>query len=314
MKAILLAFDSLNRHYLSSYGNDWVSTPNFTRLSEKALTFDNCFVGSMPCMPARRELHTGRYNFLHRSWGPVEPFDDSMPEMLKNDGVYTHLVSDHFHYWEDGGCNYHTRYSSWDVVRGQEGDPWIGQVEDPEMPDFIGKYKRHDEVFRQYCGTQEKMPQHQTITKGLEFIEKNRDSDNWFLQIETFDPHEPFFTLEHYQKLYPDDYPGPRFDWPEYGELKYSREQVEHLRRQYAALVTMCDDYLGKVLDMMDTYSLWDDTMLIVWADHGFLLESTIRWRRMCNPCTTRSAKFPFLSGIHERKKRKNGERSWYRR
>ena len=34
-------------------------------------------------MPARRELHTGRLNFLHRSWGPLEPFDDSMPEILK---------------------------------------------------------------------------------------------------------------------------------------------------------------------------------------------------------------------------------------
>lgn len=27
--------------------------------------------GSLPCAPARRELHTGRYYFLHRSWGPI---------------------------------------------------------------------------------------------------------------------------------------------------------------------------------------------------------------------------------------------------
>ena len=75
-------------------------------------------------MPARRELHTGRYNFLHRAWGPLEPFDDSMPRMLTENGVYSHLISDHYHYWEDGGATYHNRYSSWEIVRGQEGDKW----------------------------------------------------------------------------------------------------------------------------------------------------------------------------------------------
>lgn len=36
------------------------------------ITFNQFYGGSMPCMPARRELQTGRYNFLHRSWGPLE--------------------------------------------------------------------------------------------------------------------------------------------------------------------------------------------------------------------------------------------------
>ena len=75
MKAILVFFDSLSKEFLPPYGNDWVQAPHFKRLAERSVTFDNCFVGSMPCMPARRELHTGRYNFLHRAWGPLEPFD-----------------------------------------------------------------------------------------------------------------------------------------------------------------------------------------------------------------------------------------------
>ena len=36
--------------------------------------------------------------------------------------------------------------------------------------------------------------------------------------------------------------------------------------------MSMCDHYLGKVLDMMDRYDLWKDTMLIVNTDHGFML------------------------------------------
>ena len=124
MRAIMVMYDSLNRAMLEPYGCDWTKTPNFLRLARRSVQFDSCYVGSMPCMPARRELHTGRPNFLHRSWGPMEPYDDSMPEILKKNGVYTHLVSDHQHYWEDGGATYHTRYSSWEISRGQEGDPW----------------------------------------------------------------------------------------------------------------------------------------------------------------------------------------------
>ncbi len=123
MKAIMIMYDSLNRHMLAPYGCEWTKTPNFERLAERCVTFDKCYVGSLPCMPARREIHTGRYNFLHRSWGPMEPYDDSMPEILKRNGIYSHLISDHYHYWEDGGCTYHNRYSSWENVRGQEGIP-----------------------------------------------------------------------------------------------------------------------------------------------------------------------------------------------
>ena len=134
MKAIMVMFDSLNRRMLPPYGCDWVKAPNFTRLAESGVTFTNSYVGSMPCMPARRDFHTGRLNLLHRSWGPLEPFDDSVPEMLKKSGVYTYLTSDHYHYWEDGGATYHYRYNAWNFHRGQEGDPFIGQVE-PTPPE-----------------------------------------------------------------------------------------------------------------------------------------------------------------------------------
>ena len=135
MKAIMVMFDTLNRRMLPPYGCDWTHAPNFARLAQRSVTFDNCYGGSMPCMPARRDMHTARYNFLHRSWGPLEPFDDSIPEILRRSGTYTHLVSDHNHYWEDGGATYHSRYSTFEFFRGQEGDQWKGEVADPEIPD-----------------------------------------------------------------------------------------------------------------------------------------------------------------------------------
>jgi len=294
-------FDSLNRHFLPPYGCDWVHAPNFKRLAEKSVVFDNCYAGSLPCMPARREIHTGRYNFLHRSWGPVEPFDDSMPEILKKKKIYTHLVSDHYHYWEDGGCTYHNRYSSWEISRGQEGDKWKGEVKDPEIPEHVHNMRegdaswRHDWVNRKYMQKEENQPQAITFRKGLEFIETNYKEDNWFLHIETFDPHEPFFTQQKYKDLYKHDYDGPHFDWPNYTMVKETPEQAQHCRYEYAASVSMCDQYLGKVLDVMDEKNMWKDTMLIVNTDHGFLLGEKDWWGKMVQPVYNEIAHTPLF-------------------
>ena len=300
MKAIMVMYDTLARNWLEPYGrtaemDPRPQTPNFTRLAEHSATFDTCYAGSMPCMPARRELHAGRYNFLHRSWGPIEPFDDSAPELLREAGIYTHLVSDHAHYWEDGGATYHTRYESWECTRGQEGDPWKAYLGCEPIPSaFDGRapanpikqrLAQHDAMNRRYIGVhEERMPQHVTFSDGLSFIEDNADKDDWFLQIETFDPHEPFFVQEEFDKLIPGNWAGPSADWPPYNVVTESGELVYETRRKYAALIGMCDAYLGRVLDAMDRHGLWDDTLLIVNTDHGFLLGEHGWWGKGVMP------------------------------
>lgn len=286
MKIINVMFDTLNRRYLPSYGNKWVKAPNFQRLEKKSIRFTNCYAGSLPCMPARRELHSGRYNFLHRSWGPLEPFDDSVPELLKNAGIYTHLVTDHHHYWEDGGATYHNRYNSYDLIRGQEGDPWKGEVKELPIPDHLKNTRegyppwRHDWINRQYQQKEEDYPIARTFHSALEFLKKNHQEDNWFLQIEEFDPHEPFVVPKKYLDMYDNEYSGPLFDWPDYRKVTEDPNVVQHCRIQYAASVSMCDFYLGKVLDFMDSHDMWQDTMLIVNTDHGFLLGEKGWWAK----------------------------------
>jgi arylsulfatase A-like enzyme len=311
MNAIMVMFDSLNRHMLPPYGSKWVHAPNFERLAKRAVTFDNCYIGSMPCIPARRELHTGRYNFLHRSWGPIEPFDDSMPEILKNLGIYTHLSTDHQHYFEDGGCTYHHRYNSWHYSRGQEGDCWKGEVRDPEIPENLKKLRnktwRQDWVNRKYLTRQEDFPQHKTFENGIEFIRTNYQEDGWFLHIETFDPHEPFYTLQAFKDLYPHLYGGPHFDWPDYFIVSEAPDQVQHMRYEYAALVSMCDHYLGKILDLMDELDIWQDTMLIVNTDHGFLLSEHGFWAKNFQPLYNELARIPLF--IWDPRSKKQGER-----
>ena len=55
MKAVMVMFDSLRRDLLEPYGCKWTITPNFTRLAQHCVTFDQSWAGSLPCMPARRE-------------------------------------------------------------------------------------------------------------------------------------------------------------------------------------------------------------------------------------------------------------------
>jgi arylsulfatase A-like enzyme len=311
MKAIMILFDTLNRRFLPPYGGEWVHAPNFRRLAQQAVTFDNCYAASMPCMPARRELHTGRYNFLHRSWGPLEPFDDSMPEILKNNGVYTHLVSDHHHYWEDGGATYHGRYNTWEFSRGQEGDAWKAHVVPDPPPDDLKQDKsptwKQDWINRAYMPGEADQPQSQTFANGLQFMHTNHQADNWFLQIEDFDPHEPFFTQQKYKDLYPHDYDGPHFDWPDYTRVNQPPEVVEHMRMQYAALLSMCDHNLGKVLDVMDELDMWRDTMLIVCTDHGYLLGEHDWWAKNIQPWYNETVHTPLY--IWDPRSRQQGER-----
>ncbi len=305
----MVMYDSLNRHLMPPYGSDTIQMPNFKRLQERACTFDNCYVGSMPCMPARRELHTGRYNFLHRSWGPLEPFDDSMPEILSKNGIYTHMATDHYHYLQDGGATYHERFDSWGCYRGQENDKWKGSLEEVEATQMMGLEKL-PEGFRQYRESggkrniknrkfivnEEDYPQTQTFNDGLDFIERNRSYDGWYLQIETFDPHEPFVSPDSYQRLYvsPDKELSP-YDWPPYSKVTEMPEEIENMRCKYYALASMCDRNLGRVLDMMDRYDLWKDTMLIVNTDHGFMLGEHGWWAKSIMPLYNEIAHTPLF-------------------
>lgn len=301
MKVIMVMFDSLNRRWLPAYGGDRIALPNFERLARRTVTFDQSYVCSMPCMPARRDLHTGRPNFLHRAWGPLEPFDDSVPQLLKQAGVHTHLATDHYHYFEDGGCTYHTKYSTWEFFRGQEGDPWKGQV--TPVPPAAGARGRNasndpwtaqDRINRQFIREEAQWPQAQTFAAGIEYIRRNAQADRWFVQIETFDPHEPFYSHPRYRELA--GLAGSRlvWDWPSYNFATESPELVEHMRREYAALTAMCDRRLGEVLEVMDELDLWKDTMLIVWTDHGFLLGEHECWAKIWMPFYDEVAHTPF--------------------
>jgi hypothetical protein len=118
------------------------------------------------------------------------------------------------------------------------------------------------------------------------------------VQIETFDPHEPFFTLPEHKAVYDDFYEKSRdliWDWPGYESVKEVPEEIALMRHNYASLMTLCDSYVGKVIDLMDELDLWSDTMLIVWTDHGFCLGEHDCWAKCWLPFYEEIARTPFF-------------------
>ena len=306
MRCVFVLFDSLNRHLLEPYGGTRIRTPNFARLARRAVTFDRHYVGSLPCMPARRDMHTGRLSFLHRAWGPLEPFDNSFAEVLHRAGIYSHLVSDHYHYWEDGGATYHNRYDTYEFIRGQERDPWKAMVEPPwqrfrEMYHALqfSDQRRHKFaqyiINRQFIREYADFPSVRCFDAGLDFLRQNLGADGWLLHVETFDPHEPFHAPKDFRDAFPTDYRGPVLDWPPYARVNEAPEESEELRANYCATVALCDHELGRLLDTMDEQNLWDDTALVVTTDHGFLLGEHDWWAKLIMPCYNEVAHIPLL-------------------
>ena len=306
MRAVFVLFDSLNRTGIGCYGPSPIATPNFDRFAKRAVTFDSHFVGSLPCMPARRDLHTGRLNFMHRSWGPLEPFDNSFPEQMRDAGIHTHLVTDHLHYFEDGGSTYHGRFRTWDFIRGQEYDPWKAMVQPPLArlrEKFSPKHYDLDDGWKrlQHAINCEFMEEEQDFclprcfASGFEFLELNHAADDWFLMLECFDPHEPFHAPARFKEPYATGWKGGVLDWPHYEKVLDTPEEIAEIRANYAALVAACDHYFGKLLDWFDAHDMWQDTALILSTDHGFLLAEHDWWGKNLMPYYTEISHIPCI-------------------
>lgn len=276
MRSILFLSDSVNRRFMECYSQSGLHLKNLDRLAKRSVIFDNHWTGSAPCMPARRDIMTGRLNFLERYWGPIEAFDYTLPRALKKGGINSHIITDHYHYFEIGAENYCQMFPSWELVRGQEWDPCISPIGKGDMPEHIGKmvpqYWYNHQTWKD---NKDLYPSAQVITKAADWLEERHDCDDFFLWVEIFDPHEPFDVPQEYLDKVHDTYHGPMYVWPEYKNVHdagLDEESIEHARKRYLALFYMTDDYLGKIFDVMDRYDMWKDTMFIYTTDHGYML------------------------------------------
>lgn len=304
MKTLFVILDTLRRDYLEPYGDAphgfHVHTPNIRRLAERSVTFDNHWVGSLPCMPARRELMTGRHNFLERGWGPLEPFDDVLPEQLRRRAgrkAFSHLITDHYHYFYLGGEGHNNSFDSWQFERGQENDFWVSRVDLPALPEAMGRLAtRPQNALNRFAQrNEEEFSGPRCVEHCVRWLDDNRASDDWFVQLELFDPHEPFYCVPKYLEMYGDTWKGPTYDWPDYGVCKDDPAAIDHVRRCYAALLTMTDHWLGRLWDSLDRLDLWRDTMVVLTTDHGTMLGEHEYWMKNEMPVYNEIARIPMI-------------------
>jgi arylsulfatase A-like enzyme len=298
MNVLLVSIDSLRWDFLSTYreqpvGYEYeVKTPNLDRFAERATVFDRHYAGSLFCMPARREWLTGVREFLWRTWGPVEPFDETLPRLARNEGIPAALITDHYHYFQHGSHGYYEDFTGFEFVRGHEYDAWrtAPREIDPEFAPQIGASNPDSQRFMsraQYARNVASLtPERESeffaprvFGRAVEWIRANEEWDKWFCYVDSFDVHEPFHCPEPYASMYTHEDPtDPELPvWPHWGRIdegqsELSAAQLEFVKAQFAGKVTMVDRWFGRLSDVLDRRELWDDTLVVVTSDHGFSL------------------------------------------
>jgi arylsulfatase A-like enzyme len=108
------------------------------------------------------------------------------------------------------------------------------------------------------------------FTRASELLEAAKKGQPFFLVADSYDPHEPWDPPEKYVNLYDDDYVGKEPYSVVYGPSSYlTEQQLQRMKARYAGELTMMDRWLGHFLDKMDELNLFENTLLIVIADHG---------------------------------------------
>ena len=131
---ILVISDSFRKDHLGCYGNSWIHTPNLDKFSKESAIFMRTYPESLPTIPARRAIYTGKRVFPFRKydlrkdilsrrpgWEPLSNEDISISEVFRLSGYRTALIGDNYHLFEPG-MNFNRGFLEWIFIRGQEND------------------------------------------------------------------------------------------------------------------------------------------------------------------------------------------------
>ena len=299
--AIFIMLDSFQFNYMGCYGNKWMKTPNIDRLAKEAMVFDNAYTEGLPTIPCRRAMMTGRYTLPSKGWGPLDPDDTTIADMLWGKGVHTGLI---FDTPPMRLPKYGYQRSFYDVIYGQHGHELDYEYyrhdavkNDMKYEDYLDQNIidnfRKDPAFEPYIdhnideincilrsrqnwkNEEESMHAAVLVNKAKAWLEeRTKDKEHpFFLWFDCFDPHEPFdptSVWENFPCPYDPDYKGKEMFLPAMGPAKhYTEEQLHHVRMLWAEKMTLVDKWVGKLLDKVKELGLWDNTMIILCADHG---------------------------------------------
>jgi len=277
MNVIVIYSDTLRPDHIGANGNDAVKTPNLDRLASESVVFERAYTANFPTVPNRFDLLTGRFSFTHFEWGPLPGEAVSLGEVLAENGCVTQLIHD-TPWISAHGYNFSRGFSGWKWIRGQETDRYSTAPRDPELPFPPEKLRMGGDSLAQYLRNVSRRRREEdyfpamTMREAARWLEENRDSGDFLLWVDTFDPHEPWDPPGHYLAGYGGPAESkcyyPRYDFCE----AYGDEEVQDMRRHYAGEVTLVDTWVGYLLRRLEELRLAEDTAVIFTSDHGMCL------------------------------------------
>ncbi len=262
MNVIWIVADTFRQDHVGAYGKKPdIRTPSLDALAAKSVRFDRHYAAGFPTMPTRADHATGRWTMSFMTWEPLPNGVATLAELLATDGVHTAAMVDTPFYLR-GGMNYDRGFQTFSMYTGQAGSgirPAAGQHHESEDARDAWRFEADRNVA-------------QTVTRAMEWLQLHH-KEEFFLYVDTWDPHEPWDAPAYYTDLYWPGYDGEIID-PPYGNWRdaagLTEEKVRKAHAMYCGEVTMVDTWVGYLLRMVENMGLMEDTAIIFTTDHGF--------------------------------------------
>ena len=275
---------------IDDLANDCTHTPHIDRLAASGVRFDRAYNQIPLCNPSRASVLTGRrpdatqvYD-LDRHFREALPDVVTLPQLFRQNGWFTGRVGKIYHYDVPNGIGTDglDDKPSWQLVVNPHGrdvtDEKLITNPTPQKPVSAAlSWLAAD-------GTDEEQTDGMIATEAIQLLEKHRD-EPFFLGVGFFRPHTPFVAPKKYFDLHPldsirlpevpaddrSDIPVAAFahnnPTPHYGLDELTCRQA---LQAYRASVSFVDAQIGRVLDALVRLQLTDNTIVVLWSDHGY--------------------------------------------
>lgn len=302
---LMIAVDDL-RPELNLFGESGMVTPNFDRLAQMGTVFQRAYCQFAVCGPSRASLMSGlrpnRERFvIDRRQPDIDtdaPGTLTLSRYLKQNGYKTQTL----------GKIYHSRN---DDLGGWSVPPWRGpwkhnHYNSPENEAVRKKNGKYGPAFECADVSDDAYPDGLMAAEAARRIEAAATGDQpFFIAVGFWRPHLPFNAPKKYWDLYPTEEvelagnPFPPKDIPAIAmhdspEVRgyegipnpidgMDDELARNLIRGYRACVSFSDANIGKLLDALERSGQADNTIIVLWGDHGWQLGENALWGKESN-------------------------------
>jgi arylsulfatase A-like enzyme len=312
MNVLFIAVDDL-RPELGCYGHPVVKSPNIDRLAREGTLFNRAYCQQAVCNPSRASLMTGLRPDTLGVYDLPTHFRDRKPDAVtiaqhfKDQGYYTEGIGKIFH---TGHGNRDDKLS-WSVIRNHRRAPRFGPEGQRILAQQKADLKKAGKEGGRAGGPPWEAPDVDddaladgSIAAGAIDILREVKDKPFFLAVGFLNPHLPFVAPKKYWDLYsPQDIrlaenPYPPRDAPSYathdsGELRaywgippkgpLREDQARKMVHGYWAAVSYVDACVGRLLYELDRLKLRENTVVILWGDHGWFLGEHGMWCKHAN-------------------------------